>query len=388
MSDKIKVMHLIWSMGDGGAQRIVLNYLRDFQDDPDIELKLFVYNHPTNSYYDREIKQNHYHVEYLNYPRSKVRIPVIRWPFNRRIAKKAWQKAIREYKPDIVHVHISELLNVTLKPIIKENVPIRFDTLHSNPKRYKGWTLRTIKKAFLSEHVIPVCVTKEQAQIAKEYYGISQWEVLHNGVDFRQLRKERISACEARKMCGLPEDAFVVIGVGRLTPIKNFPLLIQAFGILSEEHPGAVLAIAGEGEERRNLERAAEESGIADRVFFLGNQDKMSYVYRAADVLGVTSISESSSLVLLEAQALGVRCVISDGVPEESIITDRVRKMPAGASAEQWAQALLQVDYRGEKVCEEEEYEVQEVSKRLKNLYLKYWSKNGNRQGKDVFDYN
>lgn len=379
MSDKIRVMHLIWSMGDGGAQRIVLNYLRDFQDDADIELKLFVYNHPTDSYYDREIKKEHYNVEYLNYPRSKVRIPIIRWPFNRRIAKKAWQKAIREYKPDIVHVHISELLNVTLKPIIKENVPIRFDTLHSDPRRYTGWTLRIIKRAFLAEHVIPVCVTKEQVAIARAHYGISKWEVLHNGVDFKQLRKERISVCEARKICGLPEDAFIVIGVGRLTSIKNFPLLIQSFKILSGENPKAILAIAGEGEERKKLEEITNELGIIGKVFFLGNQDKMSYVYRAADVLGVTSISESSSLALLEAQALEVRCVISDGVPKESIITNRVRRMPAGASAEQWAKALLQVDYSGEKICEEKEYEVQEISKRLKNIYLKYWSQNDNK---------
>lgn len=388
MNDRIKVMHLIWSMGDGGAQRIVLNYLRDFQDDADIELRLFVYNYPTDSCYDREIKQKHYNVEYLNYPRSKVRIPIIRWPFNRRIARKAWQRAIREYRPDIVHVHISELLNVTLKPIIRENVPIRFDTLHSDPRRYTGWTLRTIKRAFLSEHVIPVCVTNEQTLLAREHYGISEWEVLHNGVDFKQIRKDSIPVCKARKICGLPEDAFVVIGVGRLTPIKNFPLLLRAFAILSETNPKAVLAIAGEGEERKKLEETADGLGIRDRVFFLGNQDKMAYVYKAADVLGVTSVSESSSLVLLEAQALEVRCVISDGVPKESIITDRVRRMPADAGAEQWAKALAQTDYAGKRICEEKEYEVHEISKELKNIYLKYWSRNDRKQEKDIFNYN
>lgn len=375
MDRKIKVMHLIWSMGDGGAQRIVLNYLRDFQDDPDIELKLFVYNSPTTSRYDREIKEKKYNVEYLNNPRSKIKIPIIRWPFNRRIAKKTWQRAISEYQPDIVHVHISELLNVTLKPIIKENVQLRFDTLHSNPKRYSGQTLKTIKRAFQSENVIPICVTSEQAKIAKEHYGIENYEVLYNGVDFRQIRANVISTSEARKEWGLPEDAFVILGVGRLDPIKNFPLLFEAFGVLAEKNSKAVLVIAGEGEEKKRLEKMADRLRISDKVFFLGNQDNMSHVYRAANVLGIPSLSESSSLVLLEAQALGLRCVISDGVPDESIITDKVNKMPVNAGIEQWADALADVSYFGEKICDEKDYEVHEVSSKLKKIYLKYWSK-------------
>ena len=45
MRRKIKVMHMIWSMGDGGAQQVVINYLRDFNNDPDIEFKKFLTQH-------------------------------------------------------------------------------------------------------------------------------------------------------------------------------------------------------------------------------------------------------------------------------------------------------------------------------------------------------
>lgn len=373
--NKLKVMHLIWSMGDGGAQQVVLNYLRDFQNDPDIELKLFVYNKAVDSYYNREIREKGYNVEYLNNPLSKIRIPIIRWPFNRRVARKTWRKAIREYQPDIVHVHISELLNVTLQPIVGEKVPVCFDTLHSNPKRYRGMTLKVIKRAFLSENVIPICLTGEQAEIAKERYGISNYEILHNGIDFAQIRSSQISICMARKEFGIPEDAFVVLGVGRLSKIKNFPLLLNAFALLSKQKHHAVLVIAGEGEERENLEKIADRLNIRDKVYLLGNRDNMPHVYSMADVLGITSISESSSLVLLEAQALGVRCVISEGVPDESIITERVCQMPANAGLRQWADALADSDYHGTKVCEEEDYEVHAVSQKLKKMYLKYWSK-------------
>ena len=135
---KLKVMHLIWSMKAGGAQQIVLNYLRDFKDDPDIELKLYVYTEPSNSKYDTEIRERGYNVEYLNNPSTRVKLPYIKRWFQRPISKKTWSEAIQKFQPDIVHVHISALLSNTLEPIINANIPIRFDTLHSDPRRYVG----------------------------------------------------------------------------------------------------------------------------------------------------------------------------------------------------------------------------------------------------------
>ena len=138
MRKKIKIMHMIWSMGDGGAQQVVINYLRDFNNDPDIEIKLYVYTKPTTSKYYLEIKREGYNVVYLNNPITKVQIPYIKRFFQRPVSKKAWDLAIKDYNPDVVHVHISALLGVTMPGIIKNQVPVRFDTLHSSPYRYTG----------------------------------------------------------------------------------------------------------------------------------------------------------------------------------------------------------------------------------------------------------
>ncbi len=138
MQKKIKVMHMIWSMGDGGAQQVVINYLRDFNNDPDIEIKLYVYTKPTTSKYDLEIKREGYNVVYLNNPITKVQIPYIKRFFQRPVSKKVWDQVIKDYNPDVVHVHISALLGVTMPGIIKNKVPVRFDTLHSSPYRYTG----------------------------------------------------------------------------------------------------------------------------------------------------------------------------------------------------------------------------------------------------------
>ena len=118
MNKKIRVVNLIWRMGSGGAQQIVLNYLRDFKDDPDIDFILAVYCEKDSSKYNKIIADEKLNVIYLNNPLSKIKIPYIKRYFNNRIARKAWNDILRQLQPDIVHVHLSPLLVNTLNPIV------------------------------------------------------------------------------------------------------------------------------------------------------------------------------------------------------------------------------------------------------------------------------
>ena len=371
---KLKVMHLIWSMKAGGAQQIVLNYLRDFKDDPDIELKLYVYTEPSNSKYDTEIRERGYNVEYLNNPSTRVKLPYIKRWFQRPISKKTWSEAIQKFQPDIVHVHISALLSNTLEPIINANIPIRFDTLHSDPRRYVGKEKKIICKAFNEERFIPVCVTKEQVELAKKHYGIKNFELLRNGIDIESIKNRIISKEEARNLLGLPKDAFIIAGVGRLNKVKNFSLLIDSFVEVLKEKPNAILVIAGDGEEKKNLHNQVKKYSIEDKVKFLGQQSNIVPVYCASDVLGVTSISESSSLTLIEAQICGLRSVISSGVPSESIISSLVKQMSPSDGVHMWSRAFLDENFMGEAICKVDDYEVHESSKKLKEIYFKHWN--------------
>jgi len=370
---KVKVMNLIWHMEDGGAQQIVINYLRAFQNDPDIDFRLCVFAGPTNSKYDAEIREKNYDVVYLNEPDTKCPIPYIRRFFRQAVVTRAWESAIREFQPDIVHVHISALLEQTLPAIVRTNVPVRFDTLHSNPYRFKGKLRKIISDAFQNHHVIPICLTEEQAGMAKDWYGIQEYELVRNGMDIEALRRGCCSRLEARARFGLDPEDFVVIGVGRLAPVKNYPLLIEAFAEIKKCRPKSKLLIAGDGEEKSHLLRLVQEKGLSEDVFFPGSIADVSKLYSAADVLGITSIAESVSLVALEAQVCGLRCVISDAVPSESILKESTRKMPAGAIPVDWAKALLDTEYRGSTVMPLELYDMHQVNRQIKEIYLKHF---------------
>lgn len=373
---KLKVMHLIWSMQMGGAQQVVINYLRDFKDDEDIEFRLYVFCAPTDSIYDVEIREKKYPVYYLNNPKSRVNIPVVRWPFNRAVARKAWYEAIKEFDPDIVHVHISELLSTTIGPIEKAKVPVRFDTLHSNPLRYKGLQLFYNRLSFQKKGVIPICLNNEQAKVAEDYYGFKDYEIVRNGIDIKGDMYPDLSRDMIREELGIAIDTFVVLAVGRLQPVKNYPLLIKSFKKVCQQRKKSLLLIAGDGEKKEELKQLVDQLGLDNKVRFLGFYSETGKLYKSADVMAITSFSESTSLSLLESQQYGLRSVISAGVPDESIVSDKVKKMPENSSEEAWAQAILDEKFVGRQIIDISEYEVHKASERLKDIYLKHWEEN------------
>ena len=380
MERKIRILQLIESMNDGGAQRVVLNYLKSFNDDPDIEMKLLVYHDLSDSFCNRIINEKKYNVDYLfknlhnRYIRKIVEIL---------LGKILLVKYIKKFKPDIVHVHISPFLVICLKSIVKCKVPIKFDTLHSNPYRFTGKTLKYIKNAFEKYNFIGICLTNEQAKMAVDYYGIKKYEIVRNGIDINAIKKKIITKEQARKKLGLNNNSFVVGAVGRLNTIKRYDLLIKILKKILENNNNAYLVIAGDGPEKNNLYNIAKKLKIEERVKFLGNIDNTIDVYCAIDVFVMTSESEASPLVLVESQICGNRCVISDGVPSESIVTDHVIKMKRNASINDWCSAIIDEKKEGHKVLNIDEYDINIAAKNIKKVYLKYWKEydeNGNNK--------
>lgn len=103
-----------------------------------------------------------------------------------------------------------------------------------------------------------------------------------------------------------------LVAMGRLVPAKQFDQLIQAFGLVADQHPEWTLHIYGEGPEREALQRRAELVGCKDRIFFPGRVEKPWQVLTQAQLFALTSAYEGFPNVLLEAMTLGLPCVTFD----------------------------------------------------------------------------
>lgn len=189
-------------------------------------------------------------------------------------------------------------------------------------------------------------------------YGFTP-EVIFNGVDTGQFR--RITLDPALRPNGVAADAPLLLLVGRLQPWKGVEYAIRALCDI----PRAVLLVAGEGVDRPRLEALAVESGLRDRVFFLGAipRDELPRYYSSVDLLVATSFaSETFGIGLVEAQACGLPVVASrfGGFPEvvdedhtgllvepqnpaalaaavNSLLADPARRHAMGEAAPTWA---------------------------------------------------
>lgn len=105
---------------------------------------------------------------------------------------------------------------------------------------------------------------------------------------------------------------FNIFASGRLSPEKGFDNLIEAFYILSNEYPKAMLYILGEGKERTNLETLIHNYGLTERVYLLGHQTNPFSLINRADLFVLSSHYEGQGLVLLEALALKKNVLSTD----------------------------------------------------------------------------
>lgn len=366
---KIRVLQIISNMGDGGAQKVVLNYLSNLKDDQSFDVKLLVLNSKKNSNYEYELEKYGYNVEYLNIP--NIKIPLLHRFINFNFYGKRINKAIKKYNPDIIHIHLFGTLKIIGSTLKKCNT-LNFYTLHSNPNRFVNLDLKIIKKALFKYNLIPICLNEEQAEIAKRHYGIGKYEIIHNGMEIAKIKSKMISKEKARKNFGLNKEEFVISTIGRLEPIKNYPLLLSIFKVILAKSKNSKLIFAGDGSEFNNLKDMAQKLQLDTNVIFLGNINNCEELLCASDVFVMTSISEGSPLALLEAQICDVYSVISSGVPSETIINDRVKQMSNDSTLEDWAESILDNKYVGKANFSIDDYDINLTSKKLKELYIKY----------------
>jgi glycosyltransferase involved in cell wall biosynthesis len=127
--------------------------------------------------------------------------------------------------------------------------------------------------------------------------------VVPNAIDVAEFRFDPAARLAARAALGIPPQASVVGGVGRLAATKRFDLLIGALAGLPR---GTVLLLAGDGEQRAALAALARRRGVADRVVFAGATAHAREVLCAMDVFASPSEQETFGMAVLEALAAGL----------------------------------------------------------------------------------
>lgn len=164
--------------------------------------------------------------------------------------------------------------------------------------------------------------------------------VIPNGVDFDIYRKNDTIRKAMRKKYHMADDSILLGFCGRLCRQKNPEMLIDIIVELKNS-PIYKLLIVGDGELREKVMHYAEDCQVEDRILFVGSTNNTNDYYQMMDCFVLPSRFEGFGIVLLEAQAAGLRCYTTDTVvPNETNVTGRVTFISKNASAGEWADQI------------------------------------------------
>jgi glycosyltransferase involved in cell wall biosynthesis len=365
-----RVLHVIDSLDLGGAQVVLLNLIK----------------HADRTRFALEAVSLHGHGVFWE-PLRATGVPASSLSFHHYFPSYVpgllGLMLARRY--DVVHCHLLAA-NVIAKPLAALcRVPVRINHDHCNDKLTdpRPWALPADRWTNrFSSHVIAVSESTRQFVETDEGVPAAHTSTIHNGIDCTVNRPRPEARAEARARWGLPPDAVVIAGIGRLTDQKNFALFLEAAARVCAAQPNAFFAIAGTGEQESALREQARRLGIAERVRFLGFVREMTELYPAIDFLLLTSKYEGLPITILEAMANGVPIVASklDGIAE--VLTDaRDAALVSAQDPEAFAARLLELLEQPARAAEyasralekvRTQYSAERMTRDVEAIYLRY----------------
>lgn len=303
MFHPLKILFITSNLGGGGAERALVNlinklnrnkfepHLALFQKEGEFVDKL------ANDVPVYEIQPQ----DYGSIHRTWKRIFTIR-------------KIVRNIKPDIIMSVLwqanavvgltDKLWNLNTNLIFNEqNSPL--SSLITDARQRKLWP---IAKRLYHQADLLIATSKGIALELKSETGTSadKIKVVYNPIDIDSSKftpKSRISKNN--------QDSFKILAIGRLTPQKNFSMLLKTCAIVLKTH-NITLIVLGEGPERENLELLSRNLNISSRVNFLGFVPEPQVYYSQADIFALTSIHEGFGNVIVEAMSMGIPVIATD----------------------------------------------------------------------------
>ncbi|MGI9492335.1 MAG: glycosyltransferase, partial [Geminicoccaceae bacterium] len=172
---------------------------------------------------------------------------------------------------------------------------------------------------------LPLMLANSQAGL-KAYrdrgFRPQQAAVIPNGIDIDMFRPDTEAGLAVRKGWGIAPDSLLIGIVGRLMPVKDHPLFLQAAARLAKDNPSLRFVCVGSGPDdyTRELGERADSLGLKDKVVWAGARRDMRAVYNALDILCLSSKSEGFPNVVAEAMACGVPPIATNVGDVEMIV--------------------------------------------------------------------
>ena len=322
-----RILHVVTDMNRGGLETMLMNYYRNVDRDK-IQFDFLTHRNYAGDY-DDEIKAMGgliYHIPRLN-------------PFSAR-----YKKALRSFFKNhpvynVIHVHQDCMSSVVLEAAEEAGIPVRIAHCHnSDQDRNFKYPIKLYYRERIEDHATHLMACSIDA--GDWMFKGGDYQIIPNAINVSDYACNEDKRREVRAAFGFDDKDFVIGHVGRFMRQKNHGFLIDVFDELNRMTP-AKLILVGDGELKKSIEKKVESMGLSDRVIFTGVRDDVPDILRAMDIFLFPSQYEGLPLTLIEAQASGLPCYISDQISDEAVVTGNVTMMSLMMSARAWAKRIF-----------------------------------------------
>lgn len=361
MKEPIRILHVLGTTNLGGAESRIMDLYRNI-DRTKIQFDFMVHTR-SEGYFEQEIK---------GLGGKIYRVPAFKiWNIHR--YQKAWKdffKSHREFR--VVHGHMTSTASIYL-PIAKKN-GISLTIAHARSagvdKGLKGKATKILRRRLSDKADQCIACSKEAA--ISVFGKNADVMIIPNAVKLEDFQFSTETRRKMREKLGLNEK-WVLGHVGRFHYAKNHEYLIQILKEIVKVEKNVKLLLLGDGENKQVILNLVEQLGLQDYVMFMGNQRPVSDYYQAMDFFVFPSRYEGLPGTVVEAQAAGLRCVVSDCITEEVKCTELVNFKSIEDEPSAWAEEILKNrNYRRENKIEEMQKKGFDVKTQITRYYEIY----------------
>ena len=337
----IRVLHTVGSMDPGGIETWLINVLK---------------------YIDRDLLEFHFctfgprpgllagEVETLGGRMLSCPRSLNPWSFRRR-----FRKILRQGKYDVVHSHVTLFSGLVLRWAKQEGIRMRIahshvsqdDKADTQARRYYRRTMKSWIERYATQGLAASQIAAAQL-FGDDWTADRRFRVLHCGIDLLPFQ-DPVESDRVRRELGVPCDAPVVGHVGRFELQKNHKFLLEVFAEIQKRVPTVHFLLVGDGPLRAEIEAQSAARGLRSKMHFAGIRRDVPRIMRGAmDLFVFPSFFEGLPIAVIEAQAAGLSCIVSDTVTTEAgVLRDHFTQLSLSKGPGEWATKAVEALQRG-----------------------------------------
>ncbi|MCL7746072.1 glycosyltransferase family 1 protein [Halalkalibacter alkaliphilus] len=335
----LKVLHVVGAMNRAGTETMLMNVFRNVNRTK-VQFDFISYSQE-DAHYDEEIKQLGGKVIKLSNTQSI----------------KEMIEVMKKHGPyDVVHSHT--LFHCGIANIAAKLAGVKVRIAHAHTTLDKSDSL--IRKLYIHSMrtVISGVSTKLLAcsnQAGSYLFGnkvvnSKKYSFFPNLIEYSTFLGDHKHAVTRFKKEAQLEDSFVIGHIGRFIEPKNHTFLLDILKSTLNKNSNTKLLLVGDGDLRKQIEEEAKAKGLYEHIRFVGLRDDIHTMLHSMDVFVFPSIYEGLGLVLLEAQACKVPCIVSEAIqPEADLHMNLLTKLKLADGPDIWAEKILEAANKVEK---------------------------------------